>query len=169
MFVFISAPILSILYCLWQFSYKSFKITTCYEPLRMQNSLLISLVMLILFKNCQDNYSSALIGEMPFMFSRLWSICSYCIFLPTTRQHNLSCRHTPFTVTQHNTTQQNRVCTYVHKYPDEVYCSLYSNSLLAEPSVDQIPPWARFPTPVHTAPGTHPASFKIDNGSLSLV
>jgi hypothetical protein len=55
-------------------------------------------------------YISALIGEMPFKFSRFWSICNYTIFLPTTRQHNLSCQHTLFTVTQHSTTQYAHTC-----------------------------------------------------------
>jgi hypothetical protein len=47
--------------------------------------------------------------------------------------------------------------------------SRYSDSLRAGRSGDRISVGARFSAPVQTGPGTHPASYTMGTGSLSLI
>ena len=55
------------------------------------------------------------------------------------------------------------------KYVVPGWLSRYSDSLQAGRSGDRIPVGARFPTPIQTGPGAHPASYTRGTGSFPGV
>ena len=63
-------------------------------------------------------------------------------------------------------------CSHVMVFPTKCKPQLpdiLSDSLRAGQAGDRIPVWTRFPAPLQTGPGAHPASYTVGTGSLPGV